>query len=295
MITVFTPTFNRAAMLPKLINSLEAQTDKDFEWIIVDDGSEDDTEAIISNYRQKTSFPIIYERQENQGKHIAYNKGINLAKGELFFCLDSDDELSNDAIEQLNNLGKCKNSIIGYVFPSVPKGTQPLDIWNKISNNYVDIIDMHEMYNIAETCIVFNTHILKKYKFPQYDGVNGCKERFCPEGLLYNKMIGEGKFLVKNNPIYIYEYQQSGLTNKVFSLWKDNFNGVMAELVSRFMIAKKYSFFQRKKTRIKSILNCNALCMKCKQSIWKNSPSRLYSCILFIPSIVFMKVRFKHA
>ena len=89
--TVFTPTCNRCATLPRVYASLAAQTFRDFEWLIVDDGSTDCTAALVDKWTAQADFPIRYLRQENRGKHIASNRAVREARGELFLVLDSDD------------------------------------------------------------------------------------------------------------------------------------------------------------------------------------------------------------
>ena len=115
LISVFTPTYNRAHLLPRCYESLCRQTSDAFEWIIVDDGSTDDTTDIVQGFmtviteKDKTiigiaknhTFRITYQRQPNGGKHRAINRGVNLAQGELFLILDSDDYLTDDAIQQV--------------------------------------------------------------------------------------------------------------------------------------------------------------------------------------------------
>ena len=103
MITVFTPTFNRGHLIDTLYQSLLKQTNKDFEWIVIDDGSTDRTEAYFTEILAKHNpFEIIYRTQPNGGKHRAINAGVQIAKGELFFIVDSDDYLTEDAIEKLS-------------------------------------------------------------------------------------------------------------------------------------------------------------------------------------------------
>ena len=102
-ITVFTPTYNRAHLLPRLYKSLCAQTCKDFEWVIVDDGSVDDTKSIIDGFINDNSITIRYFCQENGGKHRAINRGVKEAKGNLFFIADSDDTLPEKSIETVLN------------------------------------------------------------------------------------------------------------------------------------------------------------------------------------------------
>jgi glycosyltransferase involved in cell wall biosynthesis len=98
--TVFTPTYNRARTLHRVYNSLSAQTYRDFEWLVIDDGSTDNTSQLIQEWMEKADFPIRYYFQENQGKHIAWNRAADLARGEYFLCADSDDAFVPHALER---------------------------------------------------------------------------------------------------------------------------------------------------------------------------------------------------
>ena len=100
MLTIFTPTYNRAYILPKLYESLREQSCHDLEWIIIDDGSTDDTRLLVEGWIGASNpFPIRYHRQPNGGKHRAINRGVELARGDFFFIVDSDDRLPSDAVE----------------------------------------------------------------------------------------------------------------------------------------------------------------------------------------------------
>ena len=99
-VAVLTPTYNRAYILDKLYLSLEEQTIKDFVWYIIDDGSTDDTESLISSFSCK-EFSIKYTKKENGGKHTALNVGISQIEEELTIIVDSDDTLTKDAIETI--------------------------------------------------------------------------------------------------------------------------------------------------------------------------------------------------
>ena len=99
-ITVFTPTYNRAYSLKRLFDSLVNQTYKDFEWVIVDDGSTDNTEELVEYFqKQYTNFLILYKKTENGGKHRAINRGMKLVNGDMILFVDSDDWLRKDALE----------------------------------------------------------------------------------------------------------------------------------------------------------------------------------------------------
>ena len=101
MITVFTPTYNRAYIIENLYKSLQRQTFKDFEWLVIDDGSTDNTEELFASWTNEISFPVRYIKQQNGGKHRAINRGVKEANGELFFIVDCDDYLREDAVETI--------------------------------------------------------------------------------------------------------------------------------------------------------------------------------------------------
>src|SRR5260370_42528889 len=99
--TVFTPTFNRSQTLSRVYEGLRLQTFRDFEWLIVDDGSTDGTKELVEKWQTESAFLIRYIYQENQGKPAAFNHGVQQARGELFVTLDSDDACVPQALERL--------------------------------------------------------------------------------------------------------------------------------------------------------------------------------------------------
>ena len=99
MITIFTPTYNRGYCLSQLYNSLLKQTSSKFIWLIVDDGSIDDTKEIVTQWIKEDIIKIQYENQENQGMHGAHNTAFDLIETELCTCIDSDDFMPDNAVE----------------------------------------------------------------------------------------------------------------------------------------------------------------------------------------------------
>ena len=95
-LTIFTPTYNRAKFLPRAFEALKRQTLKDFLWMIIDDGSTDNTEDVINEFKKKSKFPIRYIKQSNNGKHIAFNRAVEVAQGEFFATVDSDDDFASN-------------------------------------------------------------------------------------------------------------------------------------------------------------------------------------------------------
>lgn len=100
-ITVFTPAFNRAHTLNRVFDSLINQTMKDFEWLLINDGSTDNTDELVQEFKQKADFPIVYVKQENQHKFLTIFKAVELANGEYFVTIDSDDSFDSDALDKM--------------------------------------------------------------------------------------------------------------------------------------------------------------------------------------------------
>ncbi|GHT86282.1 sugar transferase [Spirochaetia bacterium] len=210
-ITVFTATYNRAYILPVLYKSLLEQTSKDFEWIVVDDGSDDNTQNLLEKWKQEDFISIIIITTTNGGKQRAINKGINKATGELFLIVDSDDYLIPSAIEIINNdwekFGENKisgicykkafyktNTPIGRDFPVPPVTATSLEM-------------IYKYKSIGDKAEIFCTEIFRKFLFPEIDG-----ETFIPEAYIWNKITNELPIIFINKCIYMCEYLSDGLT-----------------------------------------------------------------------------------
>lgn len=277
LITIFTPTYNRAYILPQLYKSLTEQSFKNFEWIVVDDGSSDGTKALFDKWQKEASFPVIYKKVENGGKHRAINKGVKLANGELFFIVDSDDRLIPETLNFIANeynsikddnrfcglagsRGTLQGHRIGGYFPPCP-----IDC---------SCIDFRIKYKIkGDMAEVFKTAILRQYPFPEYEG-----EKFCPEALIWNR-IGL-KYLMRFFPdiTYITEYLPDGLTASIIRLrhqspmasmlYYSEYTQLPISFTSRLKGAINYWRFRNTPPNRKS--NTIDICI-------------MFSCIAFIP------------
>lgn len=216
LITVFTPTYNRAQLLTRLYESLRRQTFTDFEWLIVDDGSTDNTKDVVDSFMAQSggSLLIRYIHKSNGGKHTAINLGAHEAQGELFFIADSDDALPEDALE---TTAKAYREIQGdKSFAGICGLDITLDgviIGGGLGEDYIDAtaIDIRFKRNIqGDLKEVFRTEVLREFPFPEITG-----ERFCPEALVWNRIATKYKLRYINKPIYIAEYQTGGLTDNI--------------------------------------------------------------------------------
>ena len=214
MITIFTPSYNRAYILPALYDSLKAQTCKDFEWIIVDDGSSDNTDELVAAWLAETAFPVRYVRQKNGGKHTAINRGVQLAQGEFFFIVDSDDVLPPDSIERI--VKHCEDIKDDASFGGVC-GLRAYFNGERIGGECdfgamdCTSLDFRFKYCIqGDMAEVIRTSVFKEFPFPEIEG-----ERFCPEALVFNRIATKYKLRYFYEKVYLCEYLQDGLTASI--------------------------------------------------------------------------------
>ena len=184
MITVFTPTYNRAYILPILYESLVNQSFKNFEWIIVDDGSTDTTKELVESFLSEKNIKIRYFLQENQGKHVAINNGAELAEGDLFFIVDSDDYLSSDALEKLEKRfqdikhnSEVAGIFINYSSKNLQKKTKTFDLILPEKGLKTTLTNLNHQYKIkGEFATAIKTEIQKAYPYPIFEGEKFCRE-----------------------------------------------------------------------------------------------------------------------
>jgi len=215
-ITVFTPIYNRAYNLKNLYNSLLSQTYKDFEWIIVDDGSVDNAKEQVKEFQNENKISIIYTWQINKGKHFAINKGVSLAKGELFFILDSDDELPVFSLETVvkKYAEVDKDLTIGGVAGRGMYKSGEIVGNNNFSELTTDSLQVRFNYKVTgDLSEVFKTGVLREFPFPEIEN-----EKFCPEALIWNRIAQKYKLRFFNIPIYTIEYMPDGLTAKIVKI-----------------------------------------------------------------------------
>ena len=219
-ISILTPTYNRGKLLLPLYESLKNLTFEDFEWLIVDDGSEDDTEQYalswIAHNIENAEFPIRYIKKSNGGKHTAINRGVREANGELILILDSDDTLPEDSLatiaqyyEQCKGYKDCAGvcglmahhdgQLIGTGFPKDPMYESALQFRYAEKGNVTG--DLLEVYK---------TSVMREFPFPEIEN-----EKFCPESLVWNRIANKYKLFCFNKVVYYRDYLDGGLTSKI--------------------------------------------------------------------------------
>ena len=237
-ITVFTPTYNRAYSLPRLYDSLKAQTFKDFEWIIVDDGSVDNTEKLVEGWKNDAGLTIKYIKQANGGKHRAINRGVKDASGELFFIVDSDDWLPEDSLQLTHHyyLQIKQNPAFAGVagskcYPDGKKVGGEVDYELLDTDNVSFREKLHIKGDMEE---VWVTNVLRKYPFPEFEG-----EKFLTEAVVWNEIAKQYKLRYFNKNIYTCEYLADGLTCNIRRHHRNSPQGTML-FYSRLMKDKRF-------------------------------------------------------
>lgn len=226
-ITLFTPTYNRAYIIDNLYQSIKRQTFRDFEWIIFDDGSNDNTEELINRWTlDNNDFPIVFLKGRNGGKCRATNRALEIARGEIFFTIDSDDYLTDDACEKINGWMESIRGLDDFCGIVANRGQTPTETRNTVWRNDPDSPWYNKPYRDAtfleryeeasqfpldgERAEVFWTDIFKKYPYPEFAG-----ENFITPCIPWNRMANDGyKIRVFEDIIWIWEYLEDGLTLK---------------------------------------------------------------------------------
>ena len=217
-LTIFTPTYNRAYCLHKCYESMLRQSNKDFVWLIIDDGSTDNTKDLIEGWQNNNNgFEIKYTYKKNGGLHTGYNKAIEVAETELMMCIDSDDYLAENAIEKIISFWSVYGSneyagIIGLdVFENNCKVAElPL---NQKKVNSIDLLTGKYKIKNGDRKLVIRTDLYKEVSpMPSFDN----EKNFNPH-YMHLQIAMRYDVLVLNEPLCVVDYQPNGMTNNIFN------------------------------------------------------------------------------
>lgn len=221
-LTLFVPAYNRAYSLGKTLESVERITSRDFEVIIVDDGSIDNTREIVDSWSGRVSFPIRYFYQENSGKAGAHNSALKLARGVLFMTLDAGDLILPDAVERIRA-----------EWQAIPKGGMKIagigalclnengEITGKhypeggVVANYLEMITY-----TGEKRQAILTSVMRQYPYPQIPG-----EKHLRPSLILKRMAHDYRLLFVNIPVQVNVREKDGITANIRKYRMDNPGG----------------------------------------------------------------------
>lgn len=222
-LTVFTPTYNRAYCLGNCYESLKRQTNKDFIWLIIDDGSTDNTKNLVGNWQTESLIDIQYIWQENQGMHGAHNTAYELIETELNVCIDSDDYVPDNAVEKILGLWEREGSrnVSGLIgLDSYTDGTV---IGSKLPDNLKTstLFDLYYKYGVTgDKKLVYRTELTKKFPYPIFEN-----EKYVGLAYKYYKLDQEYEMLLMNDVLCRVEYLPDGSSLNMIRQYRKNPKG----------------------------------------------------------------------
>lgn len=282
-LTIFTPAYNRAYILPELYNSLIRQTDRRFKWMVIDDGSTDNTKELVERWKKDKEIDITYIYQKNSGKAAAHNRAAALCDTDLFTCVDSDDQLTDDAVAvTLKAARKLKNRI-GLVFKKKKHSGEIISRWP----DELRISTLKEAYSkygaAGDTMLVYRTQELKKFEFPSFSG-----EKFVPEAYLYDKLDQEGKLLFIHKALYICDYLSDGYTRSMSRIIRENPQGYLAFIEQRLYMDESM------KERLMDTIRYTAISISSKRrEMIRQSVYPILTFLSFPAGILFYIIRYR--
>lgn len=236
-LSIFTPTYNRAHLLPVLYQSLINQTNKNFIWLIVDDGSKDNTEDLINSWIKENKIKIEYYKKENGGKNTAMDFAHEHCKTEYIACVDSDDYLVDAAIETIYKYFPiATNDSVGLVGLHGDINNQnEVKAWPPAKTK-VKFCDLTKICGkTPETFLIFKTSIIKNFRFPSISS-----EKFITESVFYKQFLYDYYLVTIGEIIKFGEYFSDGYTNQGLNLFFKNPKGYLYALKQDLFYAVKY-------------------------------------------------------
>ncbi|PLB18403.1 glycosyltransferase family 2 protein [Mariniflexile rhizosphaerae] len=288
LITVFTPTYNRAYCLNQVYQSLISQSNQDFIWLIIDDGSTDNTKELVNSWILENKIEIQYHYQENQGMHGGHNAAYRLIETKLNVCIDSDDYMPIDAVEKIllhwENI-KNKAEYAGLVGLDIDKDENI--IGTKIPQ-HIKSTTLYELYNKygvkGDKKLVYRTEVVKKY--PPYPIFKN--ERFVPLGYLYQLIDQDYKLYPVNEAFCIVEYMQDGSSMNILKQYRRHPQGFAFSRKSRMQLAKNF------KDQFKNAIHYVSSALFTKNSKFISESPKKLTTILAIPFGVVLNLYIRY-
>ena len=222
-LTVFTPAYNRAYTLHKCYESLLKQTCKDFMWLIIDDGSTDNTKELVEGWIKENKINIKYIYQENQGMHGAHNTAYENMDTELNVCIDSDDYMTEYAVEKIVNYWNKhkREDLAGIVALDIYENGQVIGTQLPEGVHESTYWDIYHKYGVkGDKKLIYRSDLTKKYPYPLFEG-----EKYVGLAYKYAKLDKEYKLLLLNEKVCVVEYMEDGSSLNMLKQYRKNPKG----------------------------------------------------------------------
>lgn len=290
-LTVFTPAYNRADLLPRCFESMKRQTNQNFIWMIIDDGSTDDTKSLAAGWMQEPlEFELQYFYKENGGLHTAYNEAIAHVETELCVCIDSDDFMPDDAVEKILRFWEMhgSNEVAGIVGLDYDLEGNCLGdpLPDQKCVNLIDLLaGKYPIRNLDRTNVV-RTELYKKYApMPSFQG----EKNFNPH-YMHLQISREFDFLVLNENLRFVEYQPDGMSNNTLRQFRNSPNS-FAETRKLYLSFPNTGWKFRLRHSIHYVSSC---IFAKKKHFLKESPVKGLTLAALLPGIALnLYIRFK--
>lgn len=289
-LSILTPAYNRATLLKKLYDSIveNMNTTLDIEWLIMDDGSTDETQQVIHKWKEENKVPILYFTQENKGKMEALNQLMEHVSGDIMIECDSDDYFTSHAFSVIEDTVKEMDKDT-YAMCYLKQNQDGANMGKRFTKAKTTMFDLYfKNKEDGEKSLVFNTAIRKQYKYELEKG-----ERFVTEASMYHKMDLTYQIECVNEPILICEYQQEGYSNNILEVFKKNPYGYLKYFTEMFEHDWNGIYFKKRLYILKHYLLFSHLTnTKPVLKPVKGILNKLLIILLYVPAYVMTKVRF---
>ena len=268
-LTIFTPAYNRAYTLHKCYESLKSQTNLEFKWLIIDDGSTDNTRELVHKWMEERELEIIYHYQENQGMHGAHNAAYELIDTELNVCIDSDDYMPNDAVEKILNYwekNKC-DELAGIIGLDAFQNKEIIGTRLPENIKSETLFNLYHKYKVkGDKKIVYRTDLSREYPYPLFEG-----ERYVGLAYKYYKIDQTHKLGLLNEVLCIVEYMEDGSSKNMLHQYRKNPKGFRFYRIENLKNPKGSIIY-----KYKECIHYVSSCLLDKEyNFFKNNPQKL--------------------
>ena len=278
-LTIFTPAYNRAHTLGRTYESLCRQTCQDFEWLIIDDGSQDNTRQLVEGWIKENRFPIRYLYQENQGMHGAHNTAYRNIYTELNTCIDSDDYMPDDAVENIISYWRKYGSdeFAGLVGLDQTEDQQIIGLPFPEDMRSTTLTAYYAHGGRGDKKLVYRTEVIQYYpEYPQFEG-----ERYISLGYKYQMVDLDYEMLVLNKPLVTVDYQPDGSSRNMYQQYWNNPKG--------FAFIRKIDmrYSKSRKRRFESCIHYVSSSIRAhNRNFLKESPLKICTLLALVPGLL---------
>lgn len=276
-LTVFTPTYNRADLLHRGYEALKRQTSKDFLWLIIDDGSADNTREVVEGWmKYDNGFEIRYAYKENGGLHTGYNKAIELMDTEICVCIDSDDWMPDDGVETILSTWQARTikDVAGIVGLDYIEENKPIGgVLPEVEKCHIYDLDF-KYHHCGDKKIVIRVDLFKQVApQPTYNG----EKNFNPM-LMIDKIDLNYEWLIINKNLCFVDYQPDGMANGIFRQYLNSPNSFAAMRIEYFKFPGTSLLY-----KLKQYIHLGSSACLAKNVSWLNKAPRPFVGYMLLP------------